>query len=261
MSKIKVATPVVEMDGDEMTRIIWQFIKDELILPYLDIELDYYDLSIQNRDATDDQVTIDAANAIKRLGVGVKCATITPDEARVTERTIERIEAGKHVSDDTLRKVAKALKLREEAFTEARYCPSDEELMAEVKRVQDERTVTELRDLSEARDLENVMGQHAHLIDASAVEDGLAEAVASLRDQVQDWGNIFEDIPHVERLTACRDLLTSIREIEERGYTARWGRYTTDDKFTVGVLVFFKSSAFGSDEHFRRAIVPRWLMR
>jgi isocitrate dehydrogenase len=91
MSKIKVATPVVEMDGDEMTRIIWQFIKDELILPYLDIELDYYDLSIQNRDATDDQVTIDAANAIKRLGVGVKCATITPDEARVTEFGLKKM--------------------------------------------------------------------------------------------------------------------------------------------------------------------------
>ncbi len=85
MSKIKVANPVVDLDGDEMTRIIWQDIKDQLILPYLDIELDYYDLSIQNRDATDDQVTIEAAYAIKRHGVGVKCATITPDEARVAE--------------------------------------------------------------------------------------------------------------------------------------------------------------------------------
>ncbi len=91
MSKIKVANPVVELDGDEMTRIIWQFIKDELILPYLEIELDYYDLSIQNRDATDDQVTIDAANAIKRLGVGVKCATITPDEARVEEFGLKKM--------------------------------------------------------------------------------------------------------------------------------------------------------------------------
>ncbi|MDR1710578.1 MAG: NADP-dependent isocitrate dehydrogenase [Propionibacteriaceae bacterium] len=85
MSKIKVAGKVVELDGDEMTRIIWQFIKDRLIHPYLDIDLDYYDLSIQNRDATADQVTVDAANAIKREGVGVKCATITPDEARVKE--------------------------------------------------------------------------------------------------------------------------------------------------------------------------------
>ncbi len=91
MSKIKVLNPVVELDGDEMTRIIWKFIKDQLILPYLDIELEYYDLSIQQRDATDDQVTIDAANAIKRHGVGVKCATITPDEARVSEFSLKRM--------------------------------------------------------------------------------------------------------------------------------------------------------------------------
>jgi len=85
MSKIKVKNPVVELDGDEMTRIIWQFIKDRLIHPYLDIDLKYYDLSIQKRDETDDQITVDAANAIKEYGVGVKCATITPDEARVKE--------------------------------------------------------------------------------------------------------------------------------------------------------------------------------
>jgi isocitrate dehydrogenase len=85
MAKIEVKNPIVELDGDEMTRIIWQFIKDQLILPYLDVELDYYDLSIQSRDATEDQITVDAANAIKKHGVGVKCATITPDEARVEE--------------------------------------------------------------------------------------------------------------------------------------------------------------------------------
>jgi len=85
MSKIKVANPVVELDGDEMTRIIWHFIKDKLILPYLDLDLKYYDLGIEERDRTSDQVTIDAANAIKQYGVGVKCATITPDEARVEE--------------------------------------------------------------------------------------------------------------------------------------------------------------------------------
>ncbi len=91
MSKIKVINPVVELDGDEMTRIIWQFIKDQLILPYLEIDLEYYDLSIEHRDATDDQVTIDAANAIKRHGVGVKCATITPDEDRVNEFGLKRM--------------------------------------------------------------------------------------------------------------------------------------------------------------------------
>ncbi len=85
MAKIKVDNPVVEIDGDEMTRIIWQLIKDKLIHPYLDINLDYYDLGIEHRDATNDQVTIDSANAIKKYGVGVKCATITPDEARVKE--------------------------------------------------------------------------------------------------------------------------------------------------------------------------------
>ena len=85
MSKIKVENPVVELDGDEMTRIIWDFIKKKLILPYLDIDLKYYDLGIEERDRTDDQITVDAANAIKQYGVGVKCATITPDEARVEE--------------------------------------------------------------------------------------------------------------------------------------------------------------------------------
>lgn len=91
MSKIKVANPVVELDGDEMTRIIWQFIKDKLILPYLDVDLIYFDLGIESRDATDDQITIDAANAIKQHGVGVKCATITPDEARVEEFSLKKM--------------------------------------------------------------------------------------------------------------------------------------------------------------------------
>ncbi len=91
MSKIKVANPVVELDGDEMTRIIWQLIKDKLIHPYLDINLLYYDLSVENRDATDDQVTVDAANAIKQHGVGIKCATITPDEARVEEFKLKKM--------------------------------------------------------------------------------------------------------------------------------------------------------------------------
>src|SRR5690625_2483512 len=91
MAKIKVSNPIVELDGDEMTRIIWDFIKRKLILPYLDVDLKYYDLSIEERDRTDDQITIDAANAIKRHGVGVKCATITPDEARVEEFSLKKM--------------------------------------------------------------------------------------------------------------------------------------------------------------------------
>ncbi|HDZ74782.1 MAG TPA: NADP-dependent isocitrate dehydrogenase [Aurantimonas coralicida] len=91
MAKIKVDNPVVELDGDEMTRIIWQFIKEKLIHPYLDIDLKYYDLGVEHRDATDDQVTIDAANAIKQYGVGVKCATITPDQGRVSEFNLKKM--------------------------------------------------------------------------------------------------------------------------------------------------------------------------
>jgi isocitrate dehydrogenase len=91
MNKIKVNNPVVELDGDEMTRIIWKFIKEQLILPYLDLDIKYYDLSIENRDATEDQVTIDAANAINKYNVGIKCATITPDEARVVEFGLKKM--------------------------------------------------------------------------------------------------------------------------------------------------------------------------
>ena len=91
MSKIKVANPIVELDGDEMTRIIWEFIKNKLILPYLDVDLKYYDLGMEKRDETDDQITIDAANAIKEHRVGVKCATITPDEARVEEFGLKKM--------------------------------------------------------------------------------------------------------------------------------------------------------------------------
>ncbi len=91
MSKIKVKNPVVELDGDEMTRIIWEFIKSKLILPYLDLGIEYYDLGMKSRDNTDDQITIDSANAIKKIGVGIKCATITPDEARVEEFDLKKM--------------------------------------------------------------------------------------------------------------------------------------------------------------------------
>jgi isocitrate dehydrogenase len=91
MAKIKVTNPVVELDGDEMTRVIWKQIREQLVLPYVDVDLEYYDLGIEHRDATDDQVTVDAANAIKRYGVGVKCATITPDEARVAEFDLKKM--------------------------------------------------------------------------------------------------------------------------------------------------------------------------
>ena len=110
MAKIKVANPVVEMDGDEMTRIIWQLIKDKLIHPYLDIDLLYYDLSIEKRDENNDQITIDAAEMNKKVGVGIKCATITPDEARVKEFNLKKMW---HSPNGTIRNILGGVIFRE----------------------------------------------------------------------------------------------------------------------------------------------------
>lgn len=182
-------------------------------------------------------------------------------EAGITERTIERVEAGERVSDDTLRKIARALQLSEGAFTEARYLPSDEELAAIAKKVKEDYTHTSLHDLSSPHDLENILSAEAYLVDGANVDDGLAEDVALIKDQIQDFGDMYGDVPHTEELSYCRSLLVSIREIEAHGYTARWARYVTDDKFKVGVLTFFKTAELQTNEHFRNAVVPRSLSR
>ena len=117
MAKIKVKTPVVELDGDEMTRIIWQWIREKLILPYLDIDLKYYDLGIEKRDETDDKITVEAANAIKQYGVGVKCATITPDEARVEEFGLKQMWKS---PNGTIRNILGGVVFREPIVTSIR---------------------------------------------------------------------------------------------------------------------------------------------
>jgi transcriptional regulator with XRE-family HTH domain len=182
-------------------------------------------------------------------------------EAGVTVRTIERLEAGERMSDETLNKVAKALKFPEGAFTQPSYCPSDDELAAMVKKNKEDYTHTPLHDLSGPRDLENILSANAYLVDGSQVNDDLADRVAGIKDYVQDAGDIFDDTSHTNQLTFCRELLSMIRDIEAQGYTARWGRYATDDQFNMGVLTFFKTADLQTSEHFRNAIVPRSLVR
>jgi transcriptional regulator with XRE-family HTH domain len=181
-------------------------------------------------------------------------------EAGVTVRTIERLEAGERMSDETLNKVAKALELRESAFTEASYCPSDEELAGMVKKAKKDYTHTALHDLSGLRDLDNILSAQAYLVDGSNVADDLADQVAAVQDYVQDAGDIHGDVPHTHQLTHSRELLGMIRDIEVQGYTARWGRYVTDDKFNVGVLTFFKTCDLQTSQQFRIALVPRSLV-
>jgi len=120
MAKIKVDNPVVDIDGDEMTRIIWALIKDKLIFPYLDLKLEYYDLAVENRDKTDDQITIDAAHAIQKHGVGVKCATITPDEARVEEFKLKKMWKS---PNGTIRNILGGVIFREPIICKERAAP------------------------------------------------------------------------------------------------------------------------------------------
>ena len=180
-------------------------------------------------------------------------------EAGVNVKTIERIEAGERVSDETLQKVAKALKLQGDAFTQAHYYPSHEDLAEMVRKAKEDYTHTPLRDLSNATELDNIFSAHAHLVDDSAVDDSLADRVAWVKDYVQDAGNIYSDAQHSDRLAFCRELLETLRDIETHGYTARWGLYATADDFQVGVLAFFKTAALETNEHFRIALVPRRL--
>jgi transcriptional regulator with XRE-family HTH domain len=181
-------------------------------------------------------------------------------EAGVNVKTIERIEAGERVSDETLVKVAKALKLRDDALTAAHYSPSDEEAAEMLRKAKEDYTHTSMHDLSAASDFDNILSAQAYLIDGDAVDDSLAERVASVKDYVQDAGDVYDDACHANRVVFCRELLEMVRDIEAHGYTARWGRYTTADGFRMAVLVFFRTEALETTDHFRFAIVPRFLI-
>lgn len=182
------------------------------------------------------------------------------DEAGVTPKTIERVESGKErVSEDTLTKIAKAFKLPERFFLDPKFWPSDEELVLRAQEMRKTFTTAELHPLAKAQDLENILASMARIIDDSAVDETLAEELASLKDEFQDWGDLYSDLPHTSRLECCRNLITAIRRIESHGYTAKWGSYISDEKLSVGVLVFQNTVGIPSEQQIRIAVVPRLL--
>lgn len=177
-------------------------------------------------------------------------------EAGVNERTVQRIERGEKVDDDTLRKIGKAFRLRGEGFVGPRYIPTEEEQQAEVERAQKELKMIEAHSLSTIKDCEAVLNGDGNIVRDDALPEGMADQVAALRDQMQDWGDIWSDLSNTEKLEACRSFLSDVQKIEAQGFNIHYGAYETDDHFQVAVLVFGASN----DEDFAnltQLIVPR----
>ncbi len=161
-------------------------------------------------------------------------------ESRVSERTIQRIEQGEKVDDETLRRVAKALRLPEDAFVTAHYVPTDDEIKAQVKNANENFQVIDIRAFALARDFDQIIGSHGWLIDDSSCEGVAASEIAELKDSLEDWNCVYSDIPHTERLHACEELLGRIQAIERKGLVARFGTYRTEDNCVVATIIFVK---------------------
>lgn len=160
-------------------------------------------------------------------------------ESGIHERTVQRIEHGERVDNESLRKVAKALRLEENAFIGLRYVPTKDEAVAETIEFFSEMTVIEVHSFTTLKDCEAVLRVHGSLVDDLMVSERLADRVAAFKDLVTDWGNLFDDLPSEgARLDACRSVLAEVKGIEGAGYRIRYGVYTTEDKFTVAVFVF-----------------------
>ena len=181
-------------------------------------------------------------------------------EARVSERTVQRIEQGEKVDDETLRRVAKALKLPEDAFVTARYVPSDEEIMAQMKNANENFQIIEIRAFAIARDFDQVLGSHGWLIDNTSCEGIAASEIAEWKDSLEDWNCVYDDIPHTERLHACEELLGRIQDIERKGLIARFGTYRTKDDFVVATVIFAKKDPERPCS-LTQAMVPRHFAR
>ena len=177
-------------------------------------------------------------------------------EAGVSERTIQRIERGEKVDDETLKRVAKALKLPEETFVVAKYIPSPEEAATEARRAIENYQIIEIRPFAAAKDFDTALGSHGWLIDDKNSGDIAVREIAELKDLLEDWNCVYGDIPHTERLDACDDLFVRLREIERKGLVAKFGVYKTDDDFNVTVIIFVKQEP-GLQRELTQAVVPR----
>lgn len=159
-------------------------------------------------------------------------------EAGVTERTVQRVERGEKVDEETLRRIGRALRLTESAFVGPRYIPTEDETIASVEKALRDIRVVDIQVFSQARDFDAILSVHGHLIDDSAAPECLGDEFAGFKDMLQDWGDIYSEIPHSGKLDACRDLLAHVRNIESKGFEARFGLYTTDDDLKVAVVMF-----------------------
>ena len=177
-------------------------------------------------------------------------------EAGVSERTLQRLERGEKVDEETLKSVAKALKLPEETFFVLRYIPTPEEAAAEVKRAMENHQIIEIRPFAAARDFDPVLRGHGWLFDDRNCGDTAAREIAEFRDLVEDWNCVYEDIPHAERLSVWKGLLARIQEIERAGVLTRFGAYRTADNFDITAIIFIKQDPADHCE-LTQALVPR----
>lgn len=177
-------------------------------------------------------------------------------EAGVNERTVQRIERGKKVDDDTLRKIAKALRLPENGFVGPRYVPSENELQAQVENTLKETTVIEAHNFGTIKDCDAVLCAHGFIVDDRAAGDELAEDVATFKDLTRDWMNLYGDLSASEQVEACKSVLATVRRIEAKGYQLRFGAYRTDDNFEFAALLITPRA----DERYKdvkQLVVPR----
>lgn len=203
------------------------------------------------------------ANAVTRFreATDVKQLTLAI-EAGVDERTIQRIENGEKVNDDTLRKIAKAMRLHDNAFIGPRYVRKVEDVIVELeeqtKKLLADNLVVDAAEISTLKDCNEILSASVYCVDDSHVSDGIAEKVAALRDLLQDWGDIYLDLINAERLDGCKALMTSLREIQSAGYHIRFAAYTTEDRFRNACIVMLPKT----DEQaarLKQMLVPRFV--